>query len=67
MKSEILKGYIKNNLANNFIKSSKFLDGALFFDQKSDKNLRLYVDYQNLNNLTIKNGYLLSLIGKSLD
>lgn len=45
MELKIFKGYIKNNLANNSIKSSKFPDRALFFDQKPDKSLRLCVDY----------------------
>ena len=68
MKLEILKTYIKNNLANNFIKPSKSLARILiFFNQKLDENLRLYIDYLGLNNLTIKNWYLLSLVGKSFD
>ena len=48
---EILKAYIKNNLANGFIKPFKFLAGApIFFDKKPDGSLRLYVDYRDLNN-----------------
>ncbi len=65
---ETLKAYIKNNLANNFIKPSKYLAGTLiFFNKKLDKSLKLYVDYQGLNNLTIKHGYPIPLVGKSLD
>ena len=46
MELEILKTYIKNNLASNFIKPFKFLTRALiFFDKKSDESLRLYIDY----------------------
>ena len=53
---ETLKTYIKTNLANGFIWSSKSLAEALiFFDQKPDRSLRLCVDYRGLNNLTIKN------------
>lgn len=56
VKLKRLKIYIKNNLANWFIRSSKSLFRALIlFDKMSDKNLRLYIDYQGLNNLTIKN------------
>ena len=63
-----LKAYIKNNLASGFIRPSKSLAGApILFDKKPDGSLRLCVDYQGLNNLTIKNWYLLSLVGKSLD
>ena len=65
---ETLKAYIKTNLANGFIKPSKSPAGApILFDRKSDGFLRLCVDYQGLNNLTIKNRYLLPLIGESLD
>ncbi len=53
---EILKVDIENNLADGFIKPSKFHAGALiFFDKKPDGSQRLYVDYRDLNNLTIKN------------
>ena len=39
----------------------------MLFDKKPDGSLRLCVNYQGLNNLTIKNQYLLPLINKSLD
>ena len=65
---EILKAYIETNLANGFIRSSKSFAGTpILFDQKSDGSLRLCVNYQVLNNLTIKNQYPLPLIGESLD
>ena len=65
---EILKAYIKTNLVNGFIKPSKFPASAFIpFDRKSNGFFRLYVDYWDLNNLTIKNRYPLPLIGKSLD
>ena len=61
---ETLKAYIETNLANGFIKPSKSPAATLIlFDRKSDGSLQLYVDY----NLTIKNRYLLLLIGESLD
>ena len=65
---ETLKKYIKTNLANGFIRLSKFPTGApILFDRKSDRRLHLCVDYWSLNNITIKNRYLLPLIGESLD
>ncbi len=68
MELEILKAYIKNNLANSFIRPSKSSAGALIlFDKKPDGDLRLCVDYQGLNNLTIKNQYPLPLVEESLD
>ena len=65
---EILKTYIETKLANSFIRPSKSPARApILFDQKPDRSLRLCVDYWGLNNITIKNRYLLSLIGKLLD
>ncbi len=53
---EILKAYIKNNLVNGFIRPSKsFARALILFNKKSDDSLRLCIDYQGLNNLTIKN------------
>ena len=68
VKLETLKAYIETNLANGFIRPSKSPTRAsILFDRKSDGSLRLCVDYQGFNNLTIKNRYLLPLIGGSLD
>ena len=53
---EILKAYIKNNLANGFIRSFRSpIEALIFFDKKLDSSLRLCMDYQGFNNLTIKN------------
>ena len=55
---ETLKTYIKTNLANGFIQSSKSLVRApILFDKKPDGSFRLCVDYWGLNNLSIKNQY----------
>ena len=68
MKLETLKIYIKNNLTNGFIKLFKSLIRALIiFNKKSDRSLKLCVNYQSFNNLIIKNWYLLSLVGELLD
>ena len=65
---ETLKTYIETHLKTGFIWPSKFLVGApIFFDKKLDSSFCLCVDYWGLNNLTIKNRYLLPLIGESLD
>ena len=65
---ETLKAYIEINLVNGFIRPSKSPAGApILFDRKPDGFLQLYVNYQGLNNLTIKNRYRLSLIGELLD
>ena len=65
---ETLKTYIKTILANGFIWALKLSAVALIlFVRKLDSSFCLCVDYQRLNNLTIKNQYPLPLIGKSLD
>lgn len=65
---ETLKAYIETHLKTDFIQPSKSLVGApIFFDKKSNDSLCLYVDYQDPNNLTIKNWYPLPLIGETLD
>ena len=68
MELEMLKAYIENNLANGFIRPSKSLTGvSILFNKKPDGSLRLYIDYWDLSNLTIKNWYLLPLVKKLLD
>ncbi len=68
MELETLKTYIKTHLKTRFSQLSKSPKSApILFDKKPDSSLRLSVDYQGLNNLTIKNQYPLPLIGKSLD
>ncbi len=48
--------YIDKKLANEFIRLFKPTSNSLItFASKSNKKLRLYVNYQDLNNLTIKN------------
>ena len=65
---ETLKMYIETNLAIGFIRPSMSpADASILFDQKSDGFLRLCINYQGLNNLTIKNRYPLPLIWELLD
>ena len=65
---EMLKTYIEINLTNGFIWLLKSPASAfILFVGKPDSSLCLCMDYQGFNNLTIKNWYLPSLIGKSLD
>lgn len=62
------KTYIKINLANGFIQLFKSLvKASILFVQKLDGSFYLYLDYQGLNNRTIKNWYLLPLIVMLLD
>ena len=65
---ETLKAYIETHLKTGFIRPFKSPAGApILIDKKPDKNWQLCVNYQELNNLTIKNQYPLLLIGKNLD
>ena len=67
-KPRILKTYIKVNLTSRFINSSKSLASTLIlFVLKKKSSLHLYVDCQKLNNLIIKNCYLLLFIRKLLN
>lgn len=65
---KILKTCIETYLKTRFIWPFESLAGALiFFDPKLNRHFCLYIDYQGLNNLTIKNWYLLSLIKEALN
>ena len=64
----MLKTYIENNLANDFIRPfESFAGTSIFFDKKPDGSLKLCVNYQDFNNLTIKNWYLLLLVDELLN
>lgn len=53
---ENLKIYIENKLANGFIKIFKSLaDTFILFVKQLNGSFRLYMDYQDVYNLTIKN------------
>lgn len=68
MKLETLNIYIKTNLVNNFIRSSKLsLSAQIFLVPKRDGIFCLCINYSDLSNLTIKNWHLLPLIDNSLD
>ena len=68
VKLKTLKTYIETNLANSLIRSPKSpARTPIFFDKKPDGSLRRCVDYRGLNNLKIKNQYLLLLVRESLD
>ena len=65
---ETLKIYIKTHLRTRFIQPSMSLtDALILFDKKPDGSFWLCVNYQDLNNLTIKNQYPLPLIDEALD
>ncbi len=60
--------FIKNNLANSFIRPSWSLTGvSILFNKKLDKSLRLCIDYQGVNNLIIKSWYPLFFVRELLN
>ena len=64
-KLEVLRNYIKKNLKKGFIKPFTLLTGyPLLFIRKKNSKLRLYIDYKQLNTITIKNRYPLPVISE---
>jgi len=59
MEDQLKKGYIRPS------KSPQIL--PVFFVQKKDGSKRMVIDYRNLNDQTVKNNYLLSLITDLID
>ena len=68
VKLKILKTYIEIHLKTGFIQTFKSFAGApILVDKKPNGSFWLCINYQGLNNLIIKNQYLLHLIGEALD
>jgi hypothetical protein len=64
----ILQKYLLQNLAlGKICKFISLVNASMLFVLKSDNNLRLCVNYRNLNVITIKNKCSLSLIKKTLN
>jgi len=64
----ILRRYLDDALVKGWIKHLISLASvSILFVSKSNNKLRLCVDYRDLNAITIKNRYSLSLITKTLD
>jgi hypothetical protein len=62
---KVLQDYIKENLKKGFIRKSTLPAGyPILFAPKKDRKLQLYIDYRQLNSITIKNRYPLPLTSK---
>jgi hypothetical protein len=66
--SAILQEYISNNLKKGNIRKSKSSVGyPILFVPKKEGELRMYIDYRQLNSITIKDRHLLPLINEIQD
>lgn len=64
-KLNALRQYLEENMRKGFIRESQSsAEYSILFISKSNKSLKLCVDYRALNNITIKNSYPLSLIAE---
>jgi hypothetical protein len=65
---KILKKYLNENLKKKYIQHSiNPAEAFILFILKKDGNLRLYVDYKDLNKITIKNRHPLPLMEETLN
>jgi hypothetical protein len=65
---KILRKYLNENLEREYIQHFISPAGApILFILKKDGSLRLCVNYRDLNKITVKNRYSLSLIGETLN
>jgi hypothetical protein len=63
MKLGVLKKYIDNNFEKGFIKlSTSSYTSSILFIPKKNEILRLYIDFRQLNSITVKDCYILFLI-----
>ncbi len=67
-KLDILQNYfLKNLILDRICKLINFVEISILFVLKSNSNLKLYINYYNLNIITIKNKYFLFFIKETLD
>jgi hypothetical protein len=67
-KFKMFKEYLDKHLQNEFIIFSKSTCAAfILFIKKKTNDLRLYVDYRELNAIIVKNRYSLSFINETFD
>ncbi len=65
---KMFKKYLDKHLQNEFIIFSKLTCAAfIFFIKKKTNNLRLCVDYRELNAIIVKNRYSFSFINETFD
>src|SRR6266566_6563726 len=64
----IIYKYFDKHFEKSFIRANKsFIIVPIFLIYKFKKDIRVYIDYKGLNNIIIKNYYLIFLIYKTFD
>jgi hypothetical protein len=67
-KLKILKNYLNKNLKREYIQRSiNSINAPILFVFKKDEELRLYINYRDLNKITIKNRHSFFLIREILN
>jgi len=65
---KVLEEYLEENLRKGYIRPSKSPAGyPILFVPKKNGKTRVCVDYRQLNDITVKNGYMLPLIAEIRD
>ena len=63
-----MKRWLDDNFAKGFIRpSSSDVASLVLLARKPGGGVRIYIDYRGINNIILKNRYLLPLIRKTLD
>ena len=64
----IIYKYLDKHLKKSFIKVNKsYITALVFLTYKFEKDIYIYIDYKSLNNIIIKNCYLIFLIYKTFN
>src|SRR6266699_3105296 len=64
----VIYKYFNKHFEKSFIKTNKsFVITLILLTYKLKKSIYVYIDYKDLNNIIIKNRYLIPLIRKTLD
>lgn len=63
-----VRKYINDYFKKGFIKPSfSFIAAPILLAKKPERGLRICIDYRGLNNVTVKNKYLIPLIKETFD
>ncbi len=64
----IIRKYFDEHFEKSFIKINKFfITASIFLIYKFEEDIYIYIDYKGLNNIIVKNYYLIFLIYKTFN